>query len=40
DCAEVTWTMFGISMPGWAAMYFIFMAIMGFFLFFRTRTIN
>ncbi|HAZ7572471.1 disulfide bond formation protein B [Legionella sp. PATHC032] len=40
DCAEVTWTMFGISMPGWAAMYFIFMSIMGLFLFFRTRTIN
>ncbi|MFO3149046.1 disulfide bond formation protein B [Legionella pneumophila serogroup 1] len=40
DCAEVTWTMFGISMPGWAAMYFLFMAIMGLFLFFRTRTIN
>ncbi|CZI73372.1 TPA: disulfide bond formation protein B [Legionella pneumophila subsp. pneumophila] len=40
DCAEVTWIMFGISMPGWAAMYFLFMAIMGLFLFFRTRTIN
>lgn len=40
DCAEVKWTMFGISMPGWTAMYFLFMAIMGLFLFFRTRTIN
>lgn len=38
DCAEVSWRMFGISMPGWCAIYFLFMAIMGIFLFWHTRS--
>lgn len=37
DCAEVTWSLWGISMPGWCAMYFIFMIFMGCFLFWHTR---
>ncbi|CAM2821527.1 disulfide bond formation protein B [Legionella worsleiensis] len=37
DCAETTWSMLGISMPGWTALYFLFMAITGVFLFLRTR---
>jgi disulfide bond formation protein DsbB len=39
DCAEVTWSMWGVSMPGWAAIYFLFMAVAGLFLFIRTRTL-
>lgn len=39
DCAEATWSMWGISMPGWSALYFLFMALSGLFLYFRTRTI-
>ena len=38
DCAEVTWSMVGISMPGWAALYFLFMALTGVLLYFYTRT--
>jgi disulfide bond formation protein DsbB len=38
DCAESTWSMFGISMPGWSAFYFLLMALTGLFLYFRTRT--
>ncbi|WP_454782778.1 disulfide bond formation protein B [Legionella sp. WA2022007384] len=37
DCAEVSWRMLGISMPGWSALYFLFMALMGCFLFWHTR---
>lgn len=37
DCAEVTWSFWGISMPGWSALYFLFMVLMGCFLFWRTR---
>ncbi len=40
DCAEVTWSMAGISMPGWTALYFLFMATTGLLLYFRTRTLN
>lgn len=40
DCAEVSWSMFGISMPGWAALYFALMLIMSIFLFIRTRSLN
>ena len=39
DCAETTWSMMGISMPGWAALYFLFMAVTGLFLFLRTRSL-
>ncbi|HHT0592576.1 TPA: disulfide bond formation protein B [Legionella anisa] len=38
DCAEVSWHMLGISMPGWVAIYFLFMALMGCFLFWNTRS--
>ena len=38
DCAEVTWSMAGISMPGWAALYFLFMTLTGLLLYFYTRT--
>lgn len=38
DCAETTWSMLGISMPGWSALYFLFMVLAGLLLFFRTRT--
>ncbi|KTD68543.1 MULTISPECIES: disulfide bond formation protein B [Legionella] len=37
DCAEANWHLFGISMPGWSAMYFLFMALMGCLLFWQTR---
>lgn len=33
DCAEVSWQMLGVSMPGWCALYFLFMALMGCFCF-------
>lgn len=37
DCAESTWNLLGITMPGWAAMYFSFMTVANVFLFIRTR---
>lgn len=40
DCAEVNWAFGGISMPGWAALYFIFMTLMSLFLYVRTRTLT
>lgn len=39
DCAEVIWSMWGISMPGWAALYFCFMTGMSLLLYIRTRTL-
>lgn len=35
DCAEINWSFWGITMPGWSAMYFLFMAIccLGMFLY-------
>lgn len=38
DCAEVTWRLLGVSMPGWCAMYFLYMALMGCFLFWQTSS--
>ena len=38
DCAEMTWNFLGISMAGWAALYFLLMAVAGIFLYVRTRT--
>lgn len=29
DCAEVTWKWFGLSMPAWASVYFLFMLFTG-----------
>ncbi|WP_298622373.1 disulfide bond formation protein B [uncultured Legionella sp.] len=38
DCAESNWSLLGISMPGWTTIYFLFMAITGLILYFRTRS--
>ncbi|MGC1181625.1 disulfide bond formation protein B [Legionella sp.] len=38
ECAEITWSFWGISMPGWSALYFTFMVLMGCFLFLSTRS--
>ena len=38
DCAEATWSFGGITMAGWSALYFAFIALMGCFLYWRTRT--
>lgn len=35
ECAEVTWTLFGFSMPAWAALYFLVMFLTSWFVFFR-----
>ncbi|KTD59949.1 disulfide bond formation protein B [Legionella shakespearei] len=40
DCAEVDWSMWGISMPGWSALYFLFMIVSGLFLYFQTRALS
>jgi disulfide bond formation protein DsbB len=40
DCAEVSWSVWGISMPGWAALYFLLMAFAGAFLYLKTRKLN
>jgi disulfide bond formation protein DsbB len=37
DCAEHNWSMLGLSMPGWSALYFVFMVIMGLFLLVITK---
>lgn len=37
DCAEVTWSFLGISLPGWGAIYFLFMFLIGICLFFGTK---
>ncbi|MGL6036661.1 MAG: disulfide bond formation protein B [Legionella sp.] len=37
DCAEKHWSLFGIGMPGWSALYFLFVAVVSLFLFIRTR---
>lgn len=39
DCAEKTWSMWSISMPGWSALYFLFMVIAGIYLYYRTRPV-
>lgn len=38
DCAEVSWRFLGISLPGWSAMYFLFMFLISICLFFGTRS--
>jgi len=37
DCAQSAWSMLGVSMPGWSALYFLFMLLSGLYLFFQTR---
>lgn len=39
DCAETAWSIFGVSMAGWGALYFLFMLLTGVFLFHRTRAV-
>jgi disulfide bond formation protein DsbB len=34
DCAEVSWQWFGLSMPAWAALYFLVMLLGGAIIFF------
>lgn len=38
DCAEKTWSMWGVTMPGWSALYFLITLFIGIFLYIRTRT--
>lgn len=40
ECAESTWNLLGISMPGWSALYFLFMILTGIILGFRTRSLQ
>lgn len=40
DCAEKSWSMLGIPMPGWAALYFLFMFIVSLILYFRTSKLT
>ena len=36
DCAEVTWRFLGLSIPGWTAVFFTLVIIIGLVLMFRT----
>jgi disulfide bond formation protein DsbB len=40
DCAEAPWHLWGISMAGWSAIYFVFMFLMGCFLFWKLSLKN
>jgi disulfide bond formation protein DsbB len=37
DCAESTWSMLGLSMPAWSALYFLSMLLATAFLWIKTR---
>ncbi|KTC66483.1 Disulfide bond formation protein B (Disulfide oxidoreductase) (plasmid) [Legionella adelaidensis] len=37
ECAESTWRLWGLSMAGWAAIYFIFSTFLSGFLFWRLK---
>lgn len=37
DCADKAWSLFGISMAGWSALYFLFMIIIALLLYSRTK---
>lgn len=37
DCAEHTWSLLGLSMPGWSALYFFLIALSSALLWWRTR---
>ena len=37
ECAEVTWKWLGLSMPVWAALYFLTMFVASGFIYFRLR---
>lgn len=36
DCAEVTWRFLGLSIPGWTAVFFTLVIIIGLVMMFRT----
>ncbi len=38
DCAEVVWRFLGLSIPGWTAVFFSLLVVLGFFLMFRQST--
>ncbi|MFI4963456.1 MAG: disulfide bond formation protein B, partial [Legionellales bacterium] len=38
ECAEVTWAVFGISLAGWGALYFLVMVFFNVLLYMRTKT--
>jgi disulfide bond formation protein DsbB len=37
DCAEVSWTWLGLSMPAWVALYFLFMLLSAVLIFWTLR---
>ena len=37
ECAEVTWTLLGMSMPAWSALYFLAMFLGSAFLYFNLK---
>ena len=37
DCAEVTWTAFGLSMPFWSLLYFLIMVMVNAVVWFWVR---
>lgn len=38
NCAEVTWTWLGLSMPAWSALYFIFIILASVFIHWSLKT--
>lgn len=40
QCAEVSWTLFGLSLAAWGAVYFLIMIVFTLFLFLRTRILD
>lgn len=41
DCSDTTWKLFGLPMSAWAAIYFLFTALMSIYLFRRlTQSLN
>ena len=37
ECAEVLWTLFGISMPGWSLIWLVLLTLLALFITFRRR---
>ncbi|ASQ45056.1 disulfide bond formation protein B [Legionella clemsonensis] len=40
DCAEISWKWLGLTMPGWAALYFLFMSLTGAWIFWQLNRIR
>lgn len=38
DCADGTWSMLGLSMPAWTALYFLFVLLVSLFLYRSTKS--